>query len=73
MTINTDDPSLSNITLTDELVLCHLGLGLPLSRIKSCVMNAVRAAFLPEDERKALIAEFRSAMGLDDTLLRPPR
>ncbi|MBN1565947.1 MAG: adenosine deaminase [Anaerolineae bacterium] len=71
-TINTDDPSLSNITLTDELVLCHMGLGLPLGRIKSCVMNAVRAAFLPEDERNELNMEFRAAMGLDDTILRPP-
>ena len=70
-TINTDDPSLSNITLTDELVLCHMGLGLPLGCIKSCVINAVRAAFLPDDERNALITEFRTAMGLDDTLLRP--
>jgi adenosine deaminase len=71
-TINTDDPCLSNITLTDELALCHMGLGLPLGRIKSCVMNAVRAAFLPDDERNELNLEFRAAMGLDDTILRPP-
>jgi adenosine deaminase len=71
-TINTDDPSLSNITLTDELALCHVGLGLPLSRIKANVLSAVRAAFLPEEERQALVAEFKTAMGLDDTLLRPP-
>lgn len=70
--INTDDPALSNITLTDELALCHIGLGLPLHRIKSHVLYAVRAAFLPEDERETLIEEFRSAMGLDDTLMRPP-
>ncbi|MCD4687306.1 MAG: adenosine deaminase [Anaerolineae bacterium] len=71
-TINTDDPALSNITLTDELALCHLGLGLPLGEVKQCVMNAAFAAFLPDAEREVLIAEFRSAMGMDDTLMRPP-
>jgi adenosine deaminase len=71
-TINTDDPSLSNICLTDELVLAHVGLGLPLNRIKSNVMNAVYAAFLPDDEREKLVQEFKAAMGLDDTLLRRP-
>jgi adenosine deaminase len=69
-TINTDDPSLSNITLTDELALAHIGLGLPLSRIKANVMNAVYAAFLPEDERAALVKEFKAAMGLDETITR---
>ncbi len=70
--INTDDPSLSDITLTDELVLCHVGLGMPLHRIKSNVLNAVKAAFLPDHERQGLIKEFSSAMGMDDTLTRPP-
>lgn len=72
-TINTDDPSLSDITLTDELALAHIGLGLPLAMLKANILNAARAAFLPPDERDALVSEFRTALGLDDTLLRRPR
>ncbi len=71
-TINTDDPALSNICLTDELVLAHVGLGMPLAQIKKCVMNAAFSAFLPADQREQLIAEFRHAMGLDDTIHKKP-
>lgn len=71
-TINTDDPSLSGITLTDELVMAHIGLGIPLDRIRQNVMNAAKAAFLPQDERTRLVAEFRNNMGMDDTLLKRP-
>ncbi len=61
-TINTDDPSLSNITLTDELMLAHIGLGLPFDSIKANILNAAQAAFLPHDERMALIETFRTAL-----------
>ncbi len=71
-TINTDDPALSNICLTDELALAHVGLGMSLSQIKTCVMNAAFATFLPDAARNRLIAQFRHALGLDDTLLRRP-
>jgi adenosine deaminase len=71
-TINTDDPALSGITLTDELALAHLGLGLPLDKIRRNVLNAAKAAFLPRDERNQLVAQFRSDMGMDDTLLKRP-
>lgn len=66
-TVNTDDPSLSNITLTDELVQAHLILGLPLDTLKQQVINAAEAAFLPDDERAVLAAELRTALGLNDT------
>jgi adenosine deaminase len=71
-TINTDDPGISNITLTDELVLAHLGLGLTLPIIKSNILNAAYDAFIPDHERAALVTEFRTALGMDDTLMRPP-
>jgi adenosine deaminase len=57
-TINTDDPSLSAITLTDELVMAHVGMGMTFSAIKRNILNAAQAAFLPDDERTALIAKF---------------
>lgn len=71
-TINTDDPSISNITLTDELMLAHVGLGLPLPAIKSNILNAAQDAFLPEEQREALVSEFRTSLGMDETLYRPP-
>lgn len=55
-TINTDDPSLSNITLTDELALAHAGMGMSLDVIKQNILNAAHVAFLPDDERAALVA-----------------
>jgi adenosine deaminase len=61
-TINTDDPSLSNITLTDELVLAHIGLGIPLDTIKHNILNAARSAFLPDAEREAQVAWFEEAL-----------
>jgi adenosine deaminase len=71
-TINTDDPALSGISLTDELVMTHIGLGIPLDIIQQNVLNAAKAAFLPPEERVRLVAEFRSSMGMDDTLLKRP-
>jgi len=61
VTVNTDDPALSNITLTDELVLCHTRLGVPLDALKMMLLNAAEAAFLPADERRVLIAELQAA------------
>ncbi len=72
-TINTDDPSISNITLTDELVLAHVGLGLPLSRIRTNILNAAKAAFLNDDERLALVNQFRTGLGMDDTQPKRPQ
>jgi len=62
VTINTDDPLLCNITLTDELAVAHVGLGLPLSILKRHILTAARASFLPPDERAALVAEFEQAL-----------
>lgn len=71
-TINTDDPALSGISLTDELAMAHVGLGIPLDQVRKNVINAAGAAFLPPDERAQLIAQFRSHMGMDETLLKRP-
>lgn len=58
VTINTDDPAIHDLTLTDEYALMVQGLKLPLSYIKTCLRNAIDCAFLPEDEREALRLEF---------------
>ncbi|MFN8454355.1 MAG: adenosine deaminase [Anaerolineae bacterium] len=60
VTINTDDPSISNITLTDEFLVANRGIGVPLRDLRSMTLNAAEAAFLPEAEKKRLVDWFKS-------------
>ncbi|MCC6260111.1 MAG: adenosine deaminase [Anaerolineales bacterium] len=55
VTVNTDDPSISRITLSQEYQ--HVGeeLNTPLEVLKGCILNAARAAFLPENEKNELV------------------
>jgi adenosine deaminase len=55
ITINTDDPSISQIDLSDEYELARENLGLRTEQLRTCLLNAARAAFLPEGERAKLI------------------
>lgn len=54
VTVNTDDPSISDTTLTDEYLAAVKGMGLSLRDLRTFNRNAIRAAFLPADERLAL-------------------
>lgn len=54
-TINTDDPRISQITLSNEYRLACEDLGLPLKVLKERVLAAAQAAFLPEEARQALV------------------
>lgn len=58
VTLNTDDPSISDITLTDEYLIALTVMGLGLKQVRTIVFNAVNAAFLPEEERQRLRTEF---------------
>lgn len=62
VTINTDDPSVSNITLTDEYLVAMRGIGVPFSTLKKMILNAANAAFLPPTERKKLVHWFTKAL-----------
>ena len=62
ITINTDDPSISNIELTDEYVLAVSKLGLTMDGLKQTIMNSARAAFLPDDEKQELVDWFEQAL-----------
>jgi adenosine deaminase len=62
VTINTDDPSVSNITLTDEYLVAMRGLGVSFADLKAMILNAARAAFLPPAERQKLVAWFNQAL-----------
>ena len=54
-TLNTDDPGISQITLSDEYATACEKIGLSLENLKDRVTAAAQAAFLPELERKNLI------------------
>jgi adenosine deaminase len=54
VTINTDDPSISQITLSDEYRIFCETLGFPLQTLRERVLAAAQAAFLPEAEREHL-------------------
>ena len=54
VTINTDDPSISDTTLTDEYMVAVLGLGVSLPDLRQCLRNSIHAAFLPLAERQRL-------------------
>lgn len=58
VTINTDDPCIHNITLTDEYALLVQGLGLPLPYVRTCILNSIACSFLPQPDKDDLLAEF---------------
>jgi adenosine deaminase len=61
-TINTDDPCVSDCTLTDEYVLAVNELGLGYQELRQMTLNAAKSAFLPPDGRNRLIAHFEKEL-----------
>jgi adenosine deaminase len=55
VTINTDDPSISQITLSEEYRLVEARLGQSVDVLRAFALAAARAAFLPDGERAALV------------------
>lgn len=62
VTLNTDDPSISGITLADEYRLACEVLGLSAADLRGCVLNAAQAAFLPPEEKAALAARLEDEL-----------
>jgi len=60
-TIHTDDPSISQITLSDEFIIAHHGLSLSIDQIRERILAAAQAAFLLDGERGALIRRLEAA------------
>jgi adenosine deaminase len=56
VTINTDDPSISQIDLSDEYELACESLGLSLAQLRASIVLAAQAAFLNHGEHDALVA-----------------
>lgn len=55
VTLNSDDPGISQIDLSHEYRLACETLGLGLATLRQRVLAAAQAAFLPEEERNALV------------------
>lgn len=63
-TINTDDPSISQITLSDEYRLVCEDLSLNLETLRSCILAGGRAAFLPLKEKGKLVQRLTDELSL---------
>jgi adenosine deaminase len=68
VTLNTDDPLVSGITLTDEIVRVMENLPITLDDVKQMTLNAAKAAFLPNDEKRDLIKYFERLLYASDVL-----
>lgn len=63
ITINTDDPTFFETTLNDEYRLAARSFGFDAGDLVAIMMNGARAAFLPPQERAALVGELEDAVG----------
>lgn len=61
-TLNTDDPSISNCTLTDEYEIALNKLNIGYAALRQSVLTAANAAFLPTAERQKLVQKFDSLL-----------
>ncbi len=61
VTINTDDPGISRIVLSDEYRLACTTLGLQVAELQACVIRAARAAFIQPAERSLLEQELTAS------------
>ncbi len=62
LTVNTDDPPMFNTTLADEYRALAAVHGFTADEIKDLSLNAVRAAFLPAAEKRAMLDAFAAEM-----------
>ncbi len=62
VTVNTDNTSVSNTTLTDEYLVAIVGMGVALFELRDMLMNAVEATFLPAGEKEKLRTWFRQKL-----------
>lgn len=66
VTINTDDPSVSDTTLTDEYVVAMLTMGMTFDQIKRAIVIAADSSFLPPEEREQLVDGLRKELNVFD-------
>ncbi|MBE0696684.1 MAG: adenosine deaminase, partial [Anaerolineaceae bacterium] len=64
VTLNTDDPSISGITLSDEYILAQDDLGLNSEILSGCILNGAKEAFLPQNEKELLKDRLKLSLDL---------
>jgi adenosine deaminase len=64
VTINTDDPSISRITLSHEYYTACEDLRMPQSILRERIVAAAQACFLPEDEKEKLVGQLNKELKL---------
>lgn len=64
VTLNTDDPSISQITLGNEYRMAVQDLKIPLETLKQRVVAAAAASFLPENDKNKLVQNLKKEMNL---------
>lgn len=62
VTLDTDDPSISQITLSDEYRQACEELGMGLATLKQCILASAQASFLPEKERANLVEKLKKEL-----------
>lgn len=62
VTLNTDDPRVSNTTLSDEYAVALTTIGMQEHCIYQMLRNAVEAAFIPSQEKDGLVRTLRSEL-----------
>jgi adenosine deaminase len=62
LTLNSDDPGISAITLTDEYAALLETLGRPEAELHDALLTAAAASLLPPEGQAALVAEFQAVL-----------
>jgi aminodeoxyfutalosine deaminase len=62
LSVNSDDPSMLNTTLNQDIERLHSVFGLDLDVIDEILLNGVRHGFLPLERKQTMEAEFRTEM-----------
>jgi adenosine deaminase len=63
-TINTDDPSISRITLSHEYYVACEDLRLQQNALRKCIVAGAKASFLPEDKKRTLVEQLTKDLKL---------
>lgn len=66
VTINSDDPSISQITLSDEYRMVCDDLGLSVELLRYSILAAARASFLPESEKVELVKSLAAELTVEE-------
>jgi len=65
VSINTDDPSVSDTTLSDEYHIAMSAMRVSLDQIKQSIVTAAEASFQPADDRQRLASWFRENLNVN--------